>query len=123
MINAASAERRHHARMLAAMFVIFLPLAAALAVSFAVTPEQIERGEVVLTPTCSFKRIFGRPCPTCGLTRAFCALSHGRLNEGIGHHRASPIVYGLWWLGTLTAGMFVIRAARRRLLAQWKATS
>lgn len=32
-------------------------------------------------PLCSFKQMTGRPCPGCGLTRSFCAISHGRLGE------------------------------------------
>jgi uncharacterized ParB-like nuclease family protein len=58
-----------------------------------VTPEDIEQGRVVLSPPCVWKQITGAPCPTCGLTRAFCALGHGRLGEALQLHVASPVVY------------------------------
>ncbi|HEU4539014.1 MAG TPA: DUF2752 domain-containing protein, partial [Polyangiaceae bacterium] len=79
--------------------------ALALVVSFAVTPEDIEAGRVVLSPACHFKATFGRECPTCGLTRAFCALSHGRLDDARRYNRASPPLYALWWAGSCAAPM------------------
>ena len=30
---------------------------------------------------CWFKAVTGRPCPGCGLTHAFCAISHGRFAD------------------------------------------
>jgi len=32
-------------------------------------------------PTCMSKIVFGRPCPLCGLTRAFSALARGEFGE------------------------------------------
>ncbi|HLX63447.1 MAG TPA: DUF2752 domain-containing protein [Planctomycetota bacterium] len=47
-----------------------------LAVSAIYKPETLPH-----IPMCSFKTMTGRPCPGCGLTRAFCAISHGRVGE------------------------------------------
>jgi len=50
--------------------------AAVLAISFIWSPEALPRVSL-----CFFNRVTGLPCPGCGLTRGFCALSHGRLLE------------------------------------------
>src|ERR1700760_3186466 len=50
-----------------------------IAISFYVRPGQIERGEVHLSPQCFLLRYTGHECPTCGMTRAFIAISHGDL--------------------------------------------
>lgn len=95
---------------------ILVPLSAALALSFAFTPEDVEAGRVVLSPECLMKQLLGHGCPTCGLTRAFMALSHGRLSDAAAYNLASPVVYGMWWLATGVVVVALWRAAgdRRR---------
>ena len=53
-----------------------LAAATVLAVSFAWSPEALPKVSL-----CWFNHLTGLPCPGCGLTRGFCALSHGRLAE------------------------------------------
>lgn len=48
---------------------------AAVLVSIAIPP-----GGLPSLPVCWFKSTTGMPCPGCGLTRAFCAISHGEFN-------------------------------------------
>lgn len=90
-----------------------------LAVSFAVAPEDVESGRVVLSPGCHFKAVFGRECPTCGMSRAFCALSHGRAGDARRYNRAAPALYALWWaaaagaLATLSRALFVRNENRK----------
>jgi len=43
--------------------------------------------------TCAFHAATGLPCPGCGLTRAFIALSHGRFHAAWGLH---PFAYPLY---------------------------
>jgi hypothetical protein len=44
---------------------------------------------------CLSRRILGRPCPTCGLTRAVVLLLDGRVREARAMHRSAPWV-ALW---------------------------
>ena len=70
-----------------------------LLVSFVVTPDDIEAGRVVLSPPCAARLLFGVDCPICGLTRAFCAMSHGELGRAMQYHLLAPILYPLTWIG------------------------
>lgn len=116
MASASPATLRSRYRALALVGVlVMMPLASALSISFAVTPEEIESGAVVVAPECHIKRVFGRPCPTCGLTRAFAALSHGRVDEAARYNRAALLVYALYWLGALGAGAVALRSTIRYL--------
>ncbi len=97
---------------------LLVPLVGVLGLSFVVTPEDIETGRIVLSPECLMKRWLGHDCPTCGLTRAFTALSHARLGDAIGFHVASPVVYAGWWLLTIWVARSLFRTARR---LRWRA--
>ncbi|MBL0211424.1 MAG: DUF2752 domain-containing protein [Holophagaceae bacterium] len=49
--------------------------------------------------TCSFHAFTGLSCPGCGLTRAFCAISHGQFHEAWGLHPFSFPLYGAAMVG------------------------
>ena len=83
-----------------------------LLVSFMVTPDDIEAGRVVLSPPCAARLLFGVDCPICGLTRAFCAMSHGELARAMGYHALAPILYPLTWAGALVSAWGAVRSAR-----------
>jgi hypothetical protein len=38
--------------------------------------------------------VLGLPCPGCGLTRAFCLMSHGRFGEALAFHGLAPLMLG-----------------------------
>lgn len=88
--------------------------ATALLISFVVTPEDLESGRVVLSPACSFQRWSGLECPTCGLTRAFAALSHGQVARAFDYNRGSVLVYLVFWIATLFLAHSLAQLARRR---------
>jgi hypothetical protein len=48
---------------------------------------RLDRSPVV----CPFRRLTGLPCPTCGLTRSWVALLHGRLGESVSLHPFGPL--------------------------------
>ena len=95
----------------ASFFVVFSGVP--LGVSFAVTPADIESGRVQLSPPCQYKATHGEPCPTCGLTRGFAALSHGELRDALGHNRWSVVLYAGAWLMLLGSGSVLASALGR----------
>jgi len=85
---------------------------AALSISFVVSPAEIESGQVVLSPPCLMRRLFSVSCPTCGLTRAFCAMSHGEFDAALEYHSLSPLFYAAAWLGSIAAFVGAFRAGK-----------
>ncbi|MEI6233196.1 MAG: DUF2752 domain-containing protein [Planctomycetota bacterium] len=57
---------------------IALGAAGVLVVSAIFEPETLPKLQL-----CSFKQYTGHPCPGCGLTRSFCAISHGRFGDAL----------------------------------------
>ena len=55
-------------------------------------------------PSCAFKAISGIPCPFCGMTTCFSAMSHFRVREAAGIQPAGMLIYLL----CLAAGFFFI---------------
>lgn len=47
-----------------------------LSFSFIWTPETLPKVDI-----CFSRHALGVSCPTCGMTRAFCAMSHGRFAQ------------------------------------------
>ena len=56
------------------MLLISGVLGLVLTASFVLPPNSLPH-----LPLCQFKHLTGLPCPGCGLTRAFSAISHGQL--------------------------------------------
>jgi hypothetical protein len=59
-----------------------------LGISAAFKPESLPK-----IPLCTFKQITGRPCPGCGMTRAFCSISHARFSEAFHFNPFSYFFY------------------------------
>lgn len=70
--------------------VFSVTAAVALALSFWSSPEGLPAWDV-----CSFQSLTGLPCPGCGLTRGFCAISHGRFREATAYNAFSLPLYAL----------------------------
>lgn len=52
-------------------------------------------------------------CFLCGMTRAFCAMSSGRLAEAAAWNRAGPLLYAGFWLylgGAIAYGVRLVRS-------------
>jgi hypothetical protein len=54
-------------------------------------------------------------CPLCGMTRAFCALSAGRMRDALSWNHGAPALYALFWLWTVAAAVYFARTLRARL--------
>ena len=63
--------------------------AAALVASFLLPAGLVRGGPVV----CTFRAVTGLPCPSCGMTRSWSAMGHGRLREATGYHLLGPATF------------------------------
>lgn len=71
-------------------------LASAGLVAAVLLPDRAVHGGPMV---CLFRRVTGRPCPSCGLTRSWQALGHGRLGDSIRFHPFGPLtVLAALWL-------------------------
>jgi Protein of unknown function (DUF2752) len=87
-------------------------LASAALVGAAVLPDRaVEDGPVV----CLFRRVTGSPCPSCGLTRSWQALGHGRVSDAFRFHPFGPLtmVLALWLVTDPGAERRLAGAGRR----------
>jgi hypothetical protein len=83
--------------------------AAILVASYLYAPV-CGRGPVL----CPTRSVTGIPCPSCGMTRAFCAMARGDVSTAAGHHLLSPV---LFVFVLVTVPLLVYEAVRRRRVA------
>ena len=81
-----------------------------LAISAIFKPETLPN-----IPACSFKQATGRPCPGCGLTRGFCAISHGRFADALHFNPFSFLLYA----GTLAVALWPLLSRGSPRLKEW----
>jgi hypothetical protein len=69
---------------------------------------------------CVIRRVTGRPCPGCGMTRALARLAHGDLRGAWRHNprvvAVAPLLIGVWLTTVLRAcspTLHALRAGRR----------
>ena len=93
-------------------FLSFLGVGSLVLVAARLVP-----GVVSLLPPCPFMELTGRPCPTCGVTRAILALSHGMLREAV---TFNPLFVGaglalgflaLWYVAADAVGLRFLRVS------------
>jgi len=46
-------------------------------------PRMLGSHEQLHLPECSFKRLTGKPCPSCGMTTSFAMLAHGDVRNSL----------------------------------------
>lgn len=89
------------------------PLALlALTLGFCFTPEALEDGAPwralgLVPPGCP-------GCSMCGMSRAFGALGHGRLEEALTFHPAVLAIWPLAWLVALGGPLALVRTLLNR---------
>jgi hypothetical protein len=101
------------------LLIVWLVVGSVVAVVLT-TPFVVQEESVLhLSPTCEWQARYDRPCVLCGMTRAFLAISRGRLDEARTANRASvPLWLGLLVNESVLAGFLsarLVRAGRRRL--------
>lgn len=47
------------------------------------TPRRMETHRLLGLPPCTFYRVTGLPCPSCGMTTSFALLAHGDLGNAV----------------------------------------
>lgn len=96
--------------------IVFLFIFPVIIMSFVLSPEQIESGQGItkIFPKCAFKSLTGYSCPTCGMTRAFCAISRCEFRKACDYNFFSCPLYlcfvlgALWWLFSFTRVIFSV---------------
>ena len=79
-----------------------------LAIGFAMPPDGI--GSTV----CTSYKMFGYPCPGCGLTRSVASILHGHFESAWGYH---PMGYGVAAVFVL---MVLTALVPRRVALRWR---
>ena len=100
-------------------------VAAMLAAVFAASFLGIDRWRTDLLPAavsesgtiCLLRNLTGLPCPTCGMTRSFCAISRGRVGAAIDLHPLGPIIYAVFALVMVRSGLVAVSGRMRWNLA------
>lgn len=57
---------------------------------------------------CPIRQLTGCPCPTCGMTRSFAALTQGQWHEAVSMHLFGPILFGVFAIATLHLALELI---------------
>jgi hypothetical protein len=90
--------------------LVILAAIAVLAGSYAYAP-MVHQGPVI----CPLHGVVGLPCPSCGLTRAFCALAHLEIWQAI-HYNALSLPLFLAFVVAPPVALYECLAGRRSRL-------
>ncbi len=77
--------------------IVSLAAIAVLALPFVVRADTIQ----ATLPPCESRVKHGVPCPACGLTTGFLALSAGDVTRARAANPASPVLYGMFVLNAV----------------------
>jgi hypothetical protein len=93
-VTPTGAAGRKQPKLAAGARLVQVFCASALALSFAFGQSSLPKAEL-----CLFHAATGLQCPGCGLTRAFCAISHGQFSLAWSLNPVSFHLYALTVLG------------------------
>ena len=68
-----------------------------------------------LAPQCEWQAKYNKDCALCGMTRGFILISHGRLREARNANRNALLLYSLFVLNEIAAGIFCARKMKKTL--------
>jgi hypothetical protein len=102
-------------RYRAGLTLLAIGLAALLAVARALQPNPQGRGthQQLGLPPCTFMALFGRPCPTCGMTTSWAYLVRGRVAAALWCNTSGTLL-GMWAVASVP--WLLVSAARGRWL-------
>jgi hypothetical protein len=106
-LSGATGERS--SKLVAGARLVQAASASALALSFIFGVGSLPKMDL-----CLFHATTGLQCPGCGMTRAFCAISHGQFSLAWGLNPVSFHIYALAVLGL--AYPFFVNAVPERLV-------
>ena len=66
-----------------ALVLLLCGAVVAMAAVLAPTPEAVSLFGVPIPELCTYRKLFGMPCPGCGLTRSFSFMAHGAFLEAL----------------------------------------
>jgi hypothetical protein len=94
-----------------ALALVALGWVAVFGIARWLTPDPRGMGthEQLGLPPCTFQKITGTPCPSCGMTTSFCHLAHGDLAKSL---EANPV-------GTLLAAAAILVIPWLAISAIW----
>jgi len=110
---AASASDRTYWRVVLTAWLALAVCMGGLAVASTVLdPDRLEAGAYAFVPSCPTKNLTGQDCPTCGMSRAFAAIGHGRISDAIRYHRVSPLAFSFVCAAALLGAVQSARTLR-----------
>ena len=80
--------------------------------SFYLVPDN---ALISLSTACQIQHHNQEPCPLCGMTRAFMAISHGKLDQATAFNSWSIVLYGIFLANGLLAVIFLASRIRNLL--------
>ena len=90
-----------------------------LAVAFCLNPDPRGMGthEQLGLPPCTFAKLCGFRCPSCGMTTSWSYLTHGRIREAIQSSASGSLLACLALIG---GGHLIASAIGGRWIVRWK---
>jgi len=101
---------------------LFLPTATVLGIATQLTPSPTGYGTHLQLGlgTCSFLRLFGIPCPMCGMTTTFAHLAHFHLWAGTANQPFGLVLFLLTVAGVVVGALELVSPRGRwRSILRW----
>ncbi len=126
--NSATNALSRGSRLLAGWLAAGLSALLALAAWLEPDPQGLGTHQQFGFPRCTFRVLFGLPCPTCGMTTAWAHLVRGELGSAFRVNAAGALLAGLavaavpWLAGSAIRGRWLGRPPNGNVVA-WTATA
>ena len=94
--------------------VFFILISAVIILTFSL-PDNYILGSL---PNCDYKASYGKECAACGLTRSFCEISKGNIQNAIRYNSASIPLFTAFLLYQILFAVYIIKYLRNKLLTK-----